>query len=90
MRIIRLRYAAIGTFTIFWLNVVIPLFIDILGYGSTIFPKPPISQVMVFKLIGSSLLLAFTLFFQGLSVYRKPNYSNQLISTKKIAPMIII
>lgn len=90
MRNIRLRYTAIGTFSIFWLNVVIPLFKDILGYGPTIFPKPPISQVMVFKLIGSSLLLAFTLFFQGLGVLRKPNYINQLVSTKKIALIILI
>jgi len=45
---------------------------------------------MVFKLIASSLLLAFSLFFQGIGVFGRPNSSNQLSSTKKITPIILI
>ena len=86
----RLRYTAIGTLSILWLNVVIPLLKDTLGYGPTIFPKTPINRVEVLKLIASSFLLAFTLFFQGLGALGKPNYSNQLIVTKKITPIILI
>ena len=78
----RLRYTTIGTLSIIWLIVVIPLLKDTLVYGPTIFPKTPINQIMVFKLIASSLLLAFSLFFQGLGALGKPNSSNQLSSTK--------
>jgi len=85
----RLRYTTIGTLSIIWLNIVIPLLKDNLAYGSTIFPKTPINQVDVLKLTASSLLLAFTLLFQGLGALGKPN-NNQLIATKKITPIILI
>ena len=62
----RLRYTTIGTLSIIWLNIVIPLFKDAMVYGPTIFPKTPINQLEVLKLTASSLLLAFSLFFQGL------------------------
>ena len=86
----RLRYTTIGTLSIIWLNIVIPLFKDAMVYGPTIFPKTPINQLELLKLTASSLLLAFSLFFQGLDVLRKPNYSNQLVATKKITPIILI
>ena len=85
----RLRYTAIGTLSITWLNIVIPLLKDTMGFGPTIFPYTPINQLEVLKLLSSSLLLAFTLLFQGLGALGKPN-NNQLIATKKITPIILI
>jgi len=85
----RLRYTTIGTLSIIWLNIVIPLLKDTLTYRSTIFPKTPINQIEVLKLIASSLLLTFSLFRQGIIKLKTTDLCKPQ-NSKKMIPIILL
>jgi hypothetical protein len=84
----KLHYAIIGVFTILWLSVVIPLLYRALGYGPTIFPKPPMTQLEKTRFIVYTVLLFLSLFIKSVSIIKEQNKS--LEPNKKIIPLISV
>ena len=86
----RLRCTAIGTLSIIWLNVVIPLIKDNLGIGVIIFPRPLITETQIHLLLISSILLVISIFSQAL--IELSNISDVSInkSRKKLVPLTLV
>ena len=68
----KLHYAITGTFLLIWLSVVIPLIKIMMGFGPIIFPRLPITQTEITKLIVFSVLLAFSLLVKAILIISKP------------------